>query len=523
MRFLALLELRPPITEEEKARIAKAPKELNWRGVVAFLAVLMGALASILQESIGLFALPDFEGALNVTADQGYWTLTSYTIGEVGITPLAPFLFLLFGGRRLLLTCSTLFALSAAAVYLPLGFGGFLALRFFQGMAAGPLVPMLMIAALRIFPAHLRSIALTGYAFIVIFGPAIAPSFSGYIVVPFGWGSVFLYPVPFCFLVIAGALFGFRREPINWDVLAKADIFGMVTLVLGIAALIAGSDNGPRYNWFESGFVTGLFSAAATCFAVFIWHELSIANPLLNLKLLTIGNLAVAMIFLVIFTVVVQGTALLIPSFLTNIAQYRPDNIGNIERWIAWPQFILCPLAALILRRIDARLPLALAFAMIAVSYALLTYVTAAWRTPNFLVIMMIQSIGLPLFMVSLLTVTTSILDPTQGPTGSALFNGIRALGSSINADFLLGVQQSRERVHAYYISSSPIPGSWAYDESVRLHGLQAAQSAVSQQATVMSYADCFGIIGVLCVFAIFIVPLLHETRLPVKPVADAA
>jgi Major Facilitator Superfamily len=154
MRFLALLELRPPITQEEKARIAKAPKELSWRGVVAFLAVLMGALASILQESIGLFALPDFEGALNVTQDQGYWTLTSYLIGEVGITPLAPFLFLSFGGRRLLLTCSTLFALSAVAVYLPLGFGAFLGLRFFQGMAAGPLVPMLMIAALRIFPAQ---------------------------------------------------------------------------------------------------------------------------------------------------------------------------------------------------------------------------------------------------------------------------------------------------------------------------------------------------------------------------------
>jgi DHA2 family multidrug resistance protein len=441
----------------------------------------------------------------------------------VGITPLAPFLFLSFGGRRLLLLCATLFALSAAAVYLPLGFGAFLGLRFFQGMAAGPIVPMLMISALRIFPAHLRSIALTGYAFVVIFGASIAPTFIGYVMVPYGWRTVFLYPVPFCILVIAGAILGFKREPINWDVLAKADIFGMVTLLLGIGALIAACDNGPRYNWFESGFETGLFTAAATCFAVFIWHELSISNPLLNLRLLTIGNLAVAMIFLVIFTVVVQGTALLIPNFLTDIAQYRPGNIGNIEQWIAWPQFILCPLAALVLRRIDARLTLALAFAIMSVSYWLLTYVTAAWRTPNFLVIMIIQSIGLPLFMVSLLTVTTSILDPTQGPTGSALFNGIRALGSGINADFLLGIQQSRERVHAYYISSSLVPGSLAYDETVRAHGLQAAQSAVSQQATVMSYADCFGIIGVLCVFAIFIVPLLHETRMPVKPIADTA
>ena len=52
----------------------------------------------------------------------------------------------------------------------------------------------------------------------------------------------------------------------------------------------------------------------------------------------------------------------MLPDYLTRIQGLRDLQIGDVLNWIALPQFVLVPLVALLLRRVDARLVLVFGF-----------------------------------------------------------------------------------------------------------------------------------------------------------------
>ncbi|MBV8703502.1 MAG: hypothetical protein JO118_07290, partial [Acetobacteraceae bacterium] len=80
-----------------------APPPACARPFVGITAVLLGAVISTLYARITSVGLADLRGAVHAGFDEGAWITTAATVGQMAIGPLAAWLGLVFGVRRVLI------------------------------------------------------------------------------------------------------------------------------------------------------------------------------------------------------------------------------------------------------------------------------------------------------------------------------------------------------------------------------------------------------------------------------------
>ena len=85
----------------------------------------------------------------------------------------------------------------------------------------------------------------------------------------------------------------------------------------------------------------------------FIATELTVEYPLIRLRVVAKRNVWLSAVLISVYGFGVTATSFVLPDYLTRAQGLRDLQIGDLLNWIALPQFIFVPLAALLLRRID--------------------------------------------------------------------------------------------------------------------------------------------------------------------------
>ena len=96
------------------------------------------------------------------------------------------------------------------------------------------------------------------------------------------------------------------------------------------------------------------------------------------------------------------ATAFVLPDYLTRVQGLRALQIGDVLNWIALPPFVLVPATAIVLRWVDARLLIALGFAVIAVGSWMDSGLTHDWANADFLPSQIVESVGLAVAITAL-------------------------------------------------------------------------------------------------------------------------
>jgi DHA2 family multidrug resistance protein len=179
---------------------------------------------------------------------------------------------------------------------------------------------------------------------------------------------------------------------------------------------------------------------------------------------------------------------------------------------IAMPQLILGPLVALLLyqRWADARVVFAAGLSLIALACFSGARLTLEWNTDQFVTAQVLQALGQPMAVVSMLFLATSVVQPQEGPYVSGVVNTLRAFGSLAGSAVVGQLLTVRGRIHAdamldhagLVIGSLPA----APDPSQLL-------DMVTGQALVLSVADAYRVLGILSIVMIPFV--LRLTRIP--------
>jgi len=148
--------------------------------------------------------------------------------------------------------------------------------------------------------------------------------------------------------------------------------------------IYAALDQGNRLDWLNSGLEWGLLGAGALVFIGFFVHEARAARPLLNLKVVFDAPMRSPFVLISFLKLTVLSTSYLIPLYLGSVRGYRDLEVGETLIWIAIPQLIFCPLAALMLRRSDARLVASIGFIFISIACLMVAYnLTRSGDPPN--------------------------------------------------------------------------------------------------------------------------------------------
>jgi DHA2 family multidrug resistance protein len=419
------------------------PTSIPWVGL---LAVLMGTFISTLNGRLSSFGLADIRGAVGAGFDEGAWVTTAQTVAQMFITLPAVWMGAAYGPRRVLIWASIAFAvislLTPYSATLPM----LLTMQFLGGLASGFFIPLTLSFVLLNTPPKYWAFGIALYALNLELSLNISASLEGWYVEHHSWRWIFWQNVPLALIMTVCLHYGIAHKPIT--VRPPTDLFGLVTGGSGLAVMYAALDQGNRLDWLNSGLVWGLLLAGGLLLLAFFVHEATAPHPLLNLRVVFGAPIPSQFVLIAFLRLTILATSYLIPLYLGSVRGYRDLEVGNTLLWIAAPQLIFCPLAALMLRRSDPRLVSSIGFIFISVACLMVAYkLTPIWGSDQFLPSALLQALGQSFALSGVIFFGVLHLKPQDALTFGAVLQTARLMGGEIGSAFITTLARMREQI----------------------------------------------------------------------------
>src|SRR5436190_926327 len=343
---------------------------------IAVIGATLGAFMAVLNIQIVNASLADIQGAIGAGIDDGGWISTSYLIAEIVVIPLSGWLAQVFSIRIYLLTNAVLFLALSAACALARDLPQMIALRAVQGFTGGVLIPLAFTLIITLLPKAKQPVGLALFALSATFAPAIGPTIGGYLTENFGWQFIFYVNLVPGAVMIGMLWFSLESKPMKLSLLREGDWAGIATMAIGLSALQTVLEEGNKDDWFASSFIVTLSIVSAVALAVFLWIELTVKKPLLNLRLLVRRNFGFGMLANFLLGVALYGSVFILPQYLARIQGYNAEQIGMVLAWTGLPQLVLIPVVPRLMQKFDARIIIGVCFVLFAASNFMNIYMT---------------------------------------------------------------------------------------------------------------------------------------------------
>jgi MFS transporter, DHA2 family, multidrug resistance protein len=223
-----------------------------------------------------------------------------------------------------------------------------------------------------------------------------------------------------------------------------------------------------------------------------------------------------------------MATAYVLPNYLIQVQGLKGLQIGAVLSWIALPQFVLVPLVALCLKRLDARLVLVTGFAVIALGSWLDAGLTHDWNGDNFLPSQVIEAVGLALSITALVTYAVANITPPQAAAIAATIQIARLIGNEFGSALIQTFVRKSEQVQSNLLGlhvqigttktiaatslfEAPFDARAVGSGDPMSQALATMAALVRREAYVLAYIDSFWLIAWVLTAGLLLVLLLRS------------
>jgi DHA2 family multidrug resistance protein len=499
------------------------PVKIPWLGL---LAVLMGTFISTLNGRLSTFGLTDIRGAVHAGFDEGAWITTAQTVAQMLIAPAAVWMGSVYGPRRVLMVAALAFAGISLLTPWSDSLAALLSLQFAAGLASGFFVPLTLSFVLLNTPPRYWAFGVAIYALNLELSLNISASLEGWYVDHLSWRWIFWQNVPLALIMSLCLYVGLTPRPLAPD-RPPADRFGLITGGLGLALIYAGLDQGNRLDWLNSGLIWGLLSAGTVLLAGFFVHEARTPYPLINLKVAFAQPLPWLLLLIAFLRLTILSTAYLIPLYLGAVRGFRTLEVGQTTIWIGAPQLILCPLAALMLRRSDPRLVASIGFIFVSTACLMVAYsLTPDWGSDQFLPSQLLQAVGQSFALSGVVFFAVLHLRPQDALTFGAAVQTARLMGGQIGQAFVVTLARIRGQAASNLIGLHVQSGDGQVVQRLQTYAAATARAGdsasnstravivlgnvVRSMATTQAVIDCFVTVGGLTALVLLVL-VVHK------------
>jgi DHA2 family multidrug resistance protein len=495
--------------------------------LVGVAAVLIGAFVATLNTRITTFGLTDIRGGLSLGFDEGAWLTAVFSAAQMMVTPAAAWLSTVIGARRFLIWASLIFGLASFLVPFAGNYPEVIALQAIRGLSVGTFIPAALGFILRTMAPRWWIWGIAAYAFRFVFSQNVASSLEGFYSETGRWQWIFWQNTALTPVFLALILIGMPDQPVDRNLLRRTDWGGVVFAGLGFGLLYAGIDQGNRLDWLNSGVVAGLLLGGGLLIVAFFVNEAIVEFPLIHLGTAAHRYVWVPALLITVYGFGTTATAFVLPDYLTRVQGLRALQIGDVLNWIALPQFLLVPATALVLRWIDARLMIALGFAIIAGGSWMDAGLTHDWANADFLPSQIVEAAGLAVAITALVTYAVANITPPQAAAIAATIQTSRLFGSELGNAFIQTFVRVREQFHSNLIEQRLAAGSDVVERAIAAasaafsdrpvglgdataQALSTIGARVQRESFVLAYIDAFWVIAWTLAGAILLLLLLR-------------
>src|SRR3954447_17240080 len=252
--------------------------ETRRRGAV--LRVMCLALMMVVAGVASLnVALPGIAAGTGASQTQMQWIVDAYALVFAALLLPAGAIGDRFGRKPLLVAGLALFgAISFVALFVDSP-GALIALRAGLGVAAALIMPVTLSVITTVFPPEERGKAVGTWVGVAAGGAVIGLVTSGLLLEFFSWPSIFALNVVLAGLALVGTLVIVpatreARPP-------RLDPIGTLLSVVGLAAIVFGTIEGPEYGWGSAVTLSALLAGFAAIASFVIW-EAKRREPMLD-------------------------------------------------------------------------------------------------------------------------------------------------------------------------------------------------------------------------------------------------
>ncbi|SEI23359.1 Major Facilitator Superfamily protein [Tardiphaga sp. OK245] len=492
-------------------------------------AVLIGSFLVGFQTRLFSIGLADLKGHFSLSFDEGAWLSTAANAPQILIAPAVVWLAVTFGVRRILCLPSLVFALICTIIPFVRDFETLLVLHVLQALLLGLFIPATIIVILRNLPQRWWLPALAIYAFRSAFTSNFGVSLVGSYVQNLGWEWLYWQGTILAPIMGLFAYFGAPDEPVSRDALTRADWGGMILLGSGLALVYVGLDQGNRLDWSSSGIVMATLAGGLALIVAFFINESVIAEPWASARVLMSRNLILLFATTTLFLLSSQSNSLLLPNFLTVVAALRPEQMGPLfVNYVAIPLFVLTIIAVLLLRRIDARIVLAMGLTAFACAALLGTTLTQQWRLVDFEVLALFQAIGHAFTFISIIVFTFANVDRTKAVAAAAYIQVLRLGSAELGLALLSTWLRIREQIHSHYLGQHVASGDSVvvkrlaqlkahfapdFTGAAAKRSLSALATTIQKEAYTLAYIDGFWLSFWAAIGALLLVAMMKAAQ----------
>ncbi len=463
-----------------------APKPIEpLQGLELLLGTLSLSLATfmnVLDSSIANVSIPGISGDLGVSPSQGTWVITSFGVANAISVPLTGWLTQRFGAVRLFTLSILLFMLTSFLCGFASSIEALVVFRVFQGLVAGPMIPLSQTLLLSSYPKAKAGMALALWGMTTLVAPVVGPLLGGWITDNFSWPWIFYINVPvgMAAAAITWIIYRKRETPI---IKRPIDSVGLSLLFIWVGSLQLMLDKGKELDWFNSSTIVVLGVVALVSFIVFLVWELTDEHPVVDLKLFTKPNFIFGCLSLSIAYGLFFGNLVILPLWLQQWMGYTATTAGMALAPVGFFAILLTPLVGKKVNVWDPRVMATIAFILFAIVLWMRSHFSTQSTFEIILIPTLIQGAALALFFIPLTTVTLAGLAPERIPAAAGLSNFVRITAGAMGTSIATTLWEQRAALHHSHLIEPLHQGSGALAQaSAELERLGLSQAQILTQ-----------------------------------------
>jgi MFS transporter, DHA2 family, multidrug resistance protein len=503
---------------------------MNSKRFIVVVTIILAAVMELIDTTIVNVALNQMAGALGATIEDVAWVITSYAIANVIIIPMTGFLAEYFGRKNYYLVSIIIFTVASYFCGTSNDLWTLVFWRFLQGIGGGALLSTSQSILYDNFPPEQRGVASGIFGMGVILGPTLGPTIGGLIVEHYHWSQIFFVNIPIGILAaISTILFidqkegeGKRKAEI------KIDYLGIVLLIIGIGSLQFLLEKGESQDWFESPMIVTLTLTAAVGLVGFIWWELYTKQPVVNLRVMKHGTLALTTLFSFIAGLGMFTSIFIYPVLVQRINGFTPTMTGLSLLWPTLAGIFMMPVLGKRLSAGASPLPFIIIGMLLMILFGYFAgSFTADASQWQWFPVQLLRVFGISMLQLPLINQAVAGLPTKDFPAGIAINNMIRQLGGAFgialaNNYVIRQYAQHRSDLVANTDITNPLfmervntikAGFISRSGDVALATQQAYRQielTIDRQSYLLAYLDTFRVVSF---FFIAIFPLIYFLR----------
>ena len=494
--------------------------------------VMLGTFMAVLDATIVNVSLPKIMASFGVGLDKIEWIITAYMLAMAVALPTSGWLADKFGYKRLYFIGLFLFTTGSMLCGRATDENMLILARIIQGLGAGTVQPLGMAIVTREFPPHQRGIALGFWGISSAASVSFGPMIGGFLIDRFSWPLIFDVNIPvgilaMLFTIIIQSEYKNRRT-------RKFDVVGFISvtifLPLSLYTLSEGNAASNSAGW-HAPHILAFAAIALIALTVFITAELTVKEPLLDLRLLKNHNFGIASIIMLLFSLGMFGSTFLLPMYLQNAMGYSAFQAGAVFLPVGIIQGIVAPISGRITDRLNAKAPLYIGVALFAFTFYLNSFLSWLTEKDFILLTLYLRGLAMGLTFTALSAVSLIEIPREKMAQASAISNSIRQLGGSLGVAILATMLTARVGYHGQIYGGAVDQHSVVFQQtmvnlknhvqvnagaspliSTRI-GQSLLLSNISKQAYIEGINDDFLLAGIITLLGIIPITFLHTKK----------